>query len=373
MQADRLSGELPVLTGLRGIAAFWVFCFHYKALIGFDAVPNNTVTDLMLSVFSYGGQGVFIFFTLSGFLLALPFVKSHKTGLPVDRFKYLLRRVFRVFPTYYAQLAILCLLALSMPGLLPIPSSWQSWLAHATMSFYLPPFNVDAMLGVWWTLPIEFGFYLLLPLVAFGLSRNRAVWFLTICMLVMLVFRFFMLQRYANQGLPMHLYVYALPGSMDCFGLGVFAACVWVYKQDWVSKNRRWIGLLSLSALMASYGVLGFFVMQYWTGHWSMYVVTPLLASGIAGLCLLAMQRLVWLETILGNQVLRFLGDISYSLYLWHLVVILLMLRWADEMPLKNGGIPAFLLASFITIFISYASFRLFERPGIALGKRLTQ
>ena len=100
------------LTGLRGIAAFSVFLFHYSAL------HPGIRLDLSVPVIGYflqlplglGFAGVDLFFVLSGFLLSLPFAQASLSGtrLPSTA-PYLKRRLLRVFPAYYAQLIIILL------------------------------------------------------------------------------------------------------------------------------------------------------------------------------------------------------------------------------------------------------------------------
>jgi peptidoglycan/LPS O-acetylase OafA/YrhL len=364
--------EYAALTGLRGLAAFWVFCFHFCALLGLLTADGSAQANVLLTVLGWGGQGVFIFFTLSGFLLSLGFVHAAQQQRAVSIRAYLTRRLFRVFPTYYVQLLLLCIMALLMPGFLTMPSSWQSWLAHLTMSFHLPPAHVNAMLGVWWTLPIEFGFYLLLPLLAPWLKPARIALLLALCLLVMLCYRATVMTTFANQGLPLHLYVFALPGSMDSFGIGAIAAVLCTHYKDLIARNKAALGLTTLVLLVVSFLIFNHFVARYWSGHWVIYVVTPLLALSIAGLCLLGVHGSYWLNACFGNAAMRFLGNISYSVYLWHIVVIMLLMRWIPGAYLKAHPIAYFFLTSAAVIFVSYLSYRFAELPGIRLGRKLS-
>ena len=168
------------LTGIRGWAALWVFMYHAW---GFSGARLITVRagDLELDftpLVSLGGAGVSIFFVLSGFLLGLPFAEW-QTGLrdkPATG-RYFVRRVARVFPAYYAQLAVLLILAALVPGHADI-EDWPTLLRHLLMLFMPPPLGTIPINLVWWTLPIEFSFYLALPLLAFLLRPERWWWLL---------------------------------------------------------------------------------------------------------------------------------------------------------------------------------------------------
>src|SRR5512146_2204913 len=114
--------ELAALTGLRGFAALWVVLYH----VWVDAVPRAmTIGPLDLTpAFSCGWAGVDIFFTLSAFLLSLPFASWQLGAMPRPALAtFWLRRVLRIFPAYYAQLAVL--LALAAVGVGAWPSAAQ--------------------------------------------------------------------------------------------------------------------------------------------------------------------------------------------------------------------------------------------------------
>jgi peptidoglycan/LPS O-acetylase OafA/YrhL len=172
------SFEVSALTGLRGFAALWVFLYHFWAL----QVKTPVVIGLfsyqldISSCFTFGWLGVTIFFVLSGFLLAQPFIQqfSVPSTKKLNLGSYFVRRILRVFPGYYVQLLILSLLAYFFQfGTYPQDSA--SWLAHLSMTIFSPPFFIDGINGVWWTLPIEFSFYILLPILAILLKRRRGL------------------------------------------------------------------------------------------------------------------------------------------------------------------------------------------------------
>ena len=101
---------VAALTGLRGIAACWVFLFHFPALHTQDrlGLSASGPGEFLQTFMDMGFAGVNMFFVLSGFLLTLPFANAAIEGSPRPNLgRYFKRRLLRVFPAYWAQLAII--------------------------------------------------------------------------------------------------------------------------------------------------------------------------------------------------------------------------------------------------------------------------
>ena len=159
-QSDQFSAGL---TGIRGLAAMMVLVHHLFAL----AVPrllSFRVGDWQVTyhwLLTGGWMGANVFFVLSGFLLAIPFVRNIEgTGPRVRIGPYLVRRIRRVVPAYWVQIAILVVI-LSITATMP---SWKLIAAHLAFLQNFDAAYAFALNGVYWTLPTEFGYYLLLPL-----------------------------------------------------------------------------------------------------------------------------------------------------------------------------------------------------------------
>jgi peptidoglycan/LPS O-acetylase OafA/YrhL len=105
MTATPIRGEIKALTGLRWLAATLVFCFHFRP----DPLdPPRTWGGLLAGV---GWAGVTIFFALSGFLLTMLYFEQFRRGLAAAEVKsYLLKRVARIYPLYFALLGFTVLL-----------------------------------------------------------------------------------------------------------------------------------------------------------------------------------------------------------------------------------------------------------------------
>ena len=399
LQASPNPSEVAALTGLRGFAAMWVFIFHFWGSQVLKAV-NIEVLGWHFDItwcFTFGWLGVPIFFVLSGFLLSQPFIKQADTkknttnevigqSPTINLKSYFIRRVLRVFPAYYGQLAILVLLAYFFQyG--SYPENLASWIAHLTMTFFSPPYFISGINGVWWTLPIEFGFYLLLPLFAVLLKPGRGLALLILCLGTMVCYRYFMYAIYLGTDVALYTRVSLLPGVMDSFGLGMFAAylshhltakLLSLKNPESIRKKQRLFANAASAAMLLGFGscmlIMQNYWMFYWSGGWMSHCYTALFSAAIACGLLGASQGSGWLQWMFGNRAMRFLGNISFSVYLWHVPVIgaLKLFPKLQEIGAHRNSI-LLALCTISVIFISWLSWRFIEVPGIAWGKRLTR
>lgn len=362
---------VAALTGLRGVAAFGVFLYHYGALhpgIRLDQLLPVIGVVLQFPL-GFGFAGVDIFFVLSGFLLTLPFARSAlgagpKPSLP----RYFRRRFLRVFPAYYAQLFIILLIGAWFV-------CWQaqttpSFIAHLLMFFNIGWHPVNPLVGVWWTLPVEMGFYLLLPLLAPLMRPGRWIPALLAGMILSMLYRSWAAAHFGPLGGALSfLAASQLPGSLTEFLLGASAALVVQYvaindkskPAPWVLDLMVLLGLL-IPAVWLVQIVLGAGA-EYWLGHWSM-IIAPLalgLPLSIAVLGLYWGSRLG--TQLLANRLMYFLGLISYSLYLWHFVVLQQIQFLAGETYHDLPHWIKFPLAVTTVMLVASASYYLVERP----------
>lgn len=362
---------VAALTGLRGVAACLVLLYHYAALnpgVRLDqAVP--LVGAVLQFPFGLGFAGVDVFFVLSGFLLTLPFARSALGAAAApDLPRYFRRRVLRVFPAYYAQLFLI--LAVGAWFLSWKPQTAATLAAHLVMFFNIGAHPVQPMVGVWWTLPVEFGFYLLLPLLAPLLKPTRWIPALLLLILLSVLYRAWAAAHFGAAGQDrVFLAASQLPGSLAEFLLGASAALLAQYSalrpgfrpSAWLLDAAFAVGLL-LPALWLWHGVLAAGA-AYWEGHWTM-LVSPI-AIGLP--LSLAVLSVYWGSRLgrllLANRAVYFLGLVSYSLYLWHFVVMQqLQQAWGGAW----GDLPhaaRFPLAVLAALAAATASYYLAERP----------
>ena len=366
------------LTGLRGVAALFVFIFHYSYFnpgIRFDlSVPF--IGKALQSPLTFGFAGVDLFFVLSGFLLALPFARatlSSSAHQPLSQ--YYKRRLLRVFPAYYAQLAILLIVGAWFITWKPLDG--VSLLAHFFMFFNIGWNPVHPVVGLWWTLPVELSFYLLLPFIAPFMQPRRWVFVLLGGIVLSILYRQWCVDYFASAPVgSVFLAASHLPGVLPEFLLGASAALLvqWLEFHS-IKRPVAWLpDALFLTGVVLAWIWFWTIMFPYgsvfWSGHWSMMI-----APVAVGLPLSMIVVSLYLGSRIGkllfaNPVVYFLGLISYSLYLWHFVV----LQQADvvfgDAYTTLPGLPKFLFSLLLVVLVSAASYYLFERPFFRLGAR---
>lgn len=324
------------LDGLRGVAALMVVADHtWPRFIG------------------VGASGVLIFFTLSGFLLARPFVldpeKIRESGFLM---RYGKRRLRRILPMYYVYILLVYVMSLDLGAAV----------LHA--------FFVQGA-GHLWAVPQEMLFYLIFPVVALSglfLLRGKIGWIvLVIVGLAMVSNGFFGLDVFS---------LYGMNGQPIPFYLGVFlSGCAASYLYfGWYEKK---IGTRENGAgwRFGSWSLIGpgvflflcFFSSGYLFGRPEVWVQQFYGVFGLAATVLLfslLAEKRSFLARIFCHSGLRTLGVISYSFYLLHPLVLAFILDLNGYFLGLNlqGGI-LFLLTVCCTVPLAVLTYRLVELP----------
>lgn len=375
----------PGLTGFRALAAFWVVLFHLNSFVGPRAITLPVLAwDIPLHpLLTCGWVGVDLFFVLSGFLLSTHLLETLSCPTRGIYRRYLMARARRVFPAYWAQLAILLAVAVWMGHSLP---AWIQYLPlHVPMLHFVSEAASFSINNVYWTLPIEFSFYLCLPWVARILARAEkrggdARWKTLAAVLLgsyLLVwsYRYCAWRSFASS--PVNTIVWAtsqLPGTFDQFMAGVAAACTlrWL-RQDGVLLHPRASTLL-LSAGMAGVVAMIYFIdriyLVFWQGHWALFVWHSLTSAFVAVAVLGVALGGELSRRLFENPLVFWLGTVSYSVYLWHYPILRWLKPWLDAAGLQLAGylmvvVPLVLAASALSYYA-------IERPFLRRGRFLS-
>lgn len=364
---DNRQTELPALTGLRGFAALWVVLFHVWALTGAPPLAIPGLDFIQAGwFFNLGWAGVDLFFFLSAFLLVIPFANWRYGSAPrPDTFRYLMRRVLRIYPAYLFQLSIL-LVAAGLFGYGVMPGA-GSLLAHLMLWFNLGEPRFEPMVGVWFTLPIEFGFYLMLPLLAPFIDRQRWPWLLLLAIVVTVTTRYAMHLVYFGESVAMRVtLIERLPGRLDQFVIGMLAGVAFVVSNLRGWRPRRpalWLaaGMLGLLALGAAILRVGG---SYWSGHLLLFVWHGLFSLCLVPVLLVCAWGITPAARLFSSRLLRYLGDISFGVYLWHMPILLPILA---KLPASMEPLTRFWISLAIvlpaTLLVAQLSHRFVERP----------
>ncbi|MFZ5821749.1 MAG: acyltransferase family protein [Chloroflexota bacterium] len=354
---------IPGLDGLRALAFLAVLGGH----------TNN---------YSFGWVGVQLFFVLSGFLITGILVRM-KASLPrKDYFvKFYGRRFLRIFPLYYLYLGILIAVNLALPHIAFKPlhkefdgKFWeQIWFA---VSYLYDFFHASAayeptrFLTPLWSLSVEEQFYVLWPLLIFltPAKRQKGLFLAVIGLgpLFRLLLKLFYMQRpFAFMLDDPTLALYVLPFShIDAFAMGayisqceiprprlqtlllfIFVPLVGFYTQSAAWGEIRWDSLGYEFPLQVAYKeIWGYSLLNYF------FAVT-----------IYSVARTRLLTTLLDSFILRYLGKISYGLYIYHGAVIWFTLKLNLPFDLATWQMFAFTLAA--ATLVASLSFYLFEKP----------
>jgi peptidoglycan/LPS O-acetylase OafA/YrhL len=364
--------SLPALDGLRGLAVVLVLIFHawYKA----PANLSRTQADLEKYALWQAHTGVHLFFVLSGFLLFLPYARwaiGAKRGRPSTGDFYR-RRILRVGPAFWFSLAVLLAAA-------PMSASrvWEA-LLHAVYVFNFFPGIGYHFNDVYWTMAVEVQFYAVLPLIGlalyaaakrFGLAP--ATLGLVLSSVTVSAASVWLGSRYQPLGIGWAGLVgrYSLSFFMVAFAVGIGCSIAYTYLMNAIRSAETsppWIDLAGTALLVA--GVVLILVLVF--VHTSSG--TPL-GSKFYGLAFAPAYGALLLATLIGprpwrwffeHPAMRFLGLISYSLYLWHTIALRIMAGPLSGLPHSweqfVGGIGVEIV---LALPIAYFSYQLIERP----------
>jgi len=363
----------PELESLRGWAILLVFLFHADGAITGDGRIGTTVSPA-LAFITAGHTGVTLFFVLSAFLLARPFLEERCGGRRVERKNFFRRRVLRIMPLYAAAVAAAVALSYSNAGALVDGLCALFFLNSFTGSVSsLIPYS-----AVWWSLATEVQFYLVLPMLGLSL-RTRIGRIIGIAVLLAWAIAYAVVttdDSLLSAGARFRLNL-SLPGRAPAFLFGVAAAWVVLHhgerirvamqKQAWLRNGGADLLLLAslsvLGLLLQKVTARGFISAEITMSAW--HLAESLLWTTILMLVVLAPLRT---RAMISNRLMGILGLLSYSLYLIHEPILFLGLG-----PLVGRGIPldidlnlrivAFGAAFILCISMSALTYRVIERP----------
>lgn len=313
-------------------------------------------------LFPPGVLGVDMFMVLSGFLIASALFKDHDRSQQIRYQKFYSRRAARILPALTVFLAVVWMIAGISPHLIPASSAWMATSGVLTFSLNLEMVWQCAYcdpLSSLWSLSLEEQFYFILPVcLSFLLRlRNKAAWVALLSLPILVSW----LVRYPGclSETPRDLcwQMSAAHGTPSRFmgqGIGVILATLYRFGIVDFDKPK-----VRRAAIWAVYLGVVYFVCAAVSKQITSCFGFDVICVGTAGLIVLAISvRPNPIQSFLKLKFLRFSGEISYGLYLWHGVCL-----WIAGQILPGptyfrgtcGVIAAYLLA--------YLSFRFVETP----------
>jgi peptidoglycan/LPS O-acetylase OafA/YrhL len=346
--ANHLSG----LDGLRGLAALYVVLFHCW-LLAFPGFPENS-GPFWLGWLMYGRLAVVFFLVLSGFSLAISPARHGWHPGSVSRF--LRRRAWRILPPYWAALALSLVVSYFV-----VPASYHGPPNRRTAVVYglalQDIFKARTPNGAFWSIAVEAGLYLLFPVLLFIRRRLGAVMLLTGGTLLVVVR--VLLAEHAS---PMEGDRWLTPNLAPVFAAGLLGAGVLVAREKIRRLPWHWLAALAVLPVLSVMVVKG----STWTVNhyfWVDLAVAPAMTMLIAAV---ATGRPAFLLRLLTTRIMRGLGNFSYSLYLIHLPIVMVIIRKIAP-DYVSAGLPTFwftlLLGLPASILSAWLFAEIFEMP----------
>jgi len=336
---------MPVLDGLRALAAMAVVVYHFDE-----------------ERFPFGGTGVLTFFVLSGFLITwLMCDEAERTGTISLRLFYA-RRSLRIFPAFY----VYWLAALGLALMLHIQKGHPVPWAQAAASFfyvcnYYQGLNHYPSSGFshTWSLGVEEQFYLLWPAAFLAIARLAPLRRVFVTAGIVALFFAIRLTLHLIVGVPEEYVYTSFETRADQLAVGCLLAVV--------LRSGSAQGIVRVLATpAATVATLSLFLFSQYlastrgTDYRNVvgFSIEPALVATLI-LQLFAAHRSPWVRW-LDSRPIRFLGRLSYSIYLYQQLVLHIVPRfvpktlpWLVRLPISAGAV----------VLVAYASYRFIEQP----------
>jgi peptidoglycan/LPS O-acetylase OafA/YrhL len=366
--------SIEALTGLRAIAAFMVFTYHYPL------ASDSGVPQWLFSLTRAGNNGVPLFFTLSGFVICYNYFDRLTTRPFKNLWPFLVNRFARIYPVYLLVfLVALAITAATEPGRVLPAVIWQQTMLLQTWNPDVRVLSALIYNVPSWSVNVEVFLYVSFPLVAWLiLKKCRRVGQLVAVavvpvLLVLGLAAWFVLNGnntpddYTVDTAGLYLFFYFPVIHLAEFMSGCAAARIYVLLSGKpISSKELFWSRVALALAIAAVIFLMIFDQPY--------LIPFRYASGyipfftVIIFCLARYRTL--LSRFLSTKLLILLGEASYSFYLWHEVFLITNLDTIINLPQPLSflfGIGIFL----VVVLVSIITFKFLETPARKLIRRL--
>jgi peptidoglycan/LPS O-acetylase OafA/YrhL len=341
---------IPQFDGFRGVAVLLVLTGHAAFFV--KDLPHAGILE-------YVRFSVDSFFVLSGFLITGILLDSK--GSPHYFRNFYARRSLRVWPLYYLVLFLVFVVApLFKPAMRPtVVAIWPAFVFYVQNIVYhdIYPFG----LGATWSMAVEEQFYMTWPLLVF-LLRRRALAIVSVCIVV--VSTSVRIASYFHGAPPSfpHMFTFA---RLDGIAFGCLSA-LWLRSPTctlarWRARAYQFLGIGVAGTILAR-------ILMHRSSSIVSYTFMDMAFTGLLGLTLISDPRSSLLGRSLSAGWLRYVGKISYGLYLWHLPLFILWVRFVGSLGFLEPyelarNVLAFFGELVLAALAASISWRFFEEP----------
>ena len=343
------------LDGIRAIAVIMVLAYHLK-----------------LALFKSGFLGVTVFFVLSGYLITGILISEVEEEGTIDLKNFWLRRIRRLVPAVMSMAVVIIFVSAVVnrviftkgcKDFLASVLGFNNWWQIFNKVSYFEAAGVPSPFTHCWSLAIETQFYLIYPLILLGIYKlaksrgegraKRGLLFAGVTLLLALISVILMIVLFDPQQ-DASLVYYGTDTRAFSLLFGALLAILWEYRmvpRRLSASVNMVLGSVSFAVLLVmTIAINGSSNFWYRGGQFFGTILTVLMVYAVSG-------RKTWLSRFLSNPVLKWIGDRSYSIYLWHYPIILLI----------SKGIKASWWITLIEIVLSVVlaelSYRFIETP----------
>jgi peptidoglycan/LPS O-acetylase OafA/YrhL len=338
---------LPTLDGWRALAVLAVILYHDSLYV---VGPFSTRWFQ-----NYGLNGVDVFFGISGLLICSRLLEEEQMRGSIGLKEFYIRRTFRILPPAYLYLLVLVVLRLlAIIPLMPKELFAAVFFYRNYSRFSVTPGHIDWYTSHFWSLAVEEHFYLLLPSVFYFAPKRWRIPILTATTSVICAWRL-----YRQQTRPWEFLMQHTDTRLDALLIPAIFAIL-------LARPKVRERLKSLAPYWPLPAVV-LFCLLTWT---HLDRLTPPAQSILIPLVLLGtvLRPSGWFAAILELSPIRWVGKISYSLYLWqNLFFDGHFLPWFKPL----GFLQTFPMRWFALFACATTSYYLLERPMMKLGHRL--
>lgn len=349
-----MQSRIKCIDGWRAIAALGVLFTH---VLGTLNHPKLIIFSIdIFKVLNIWGSGVHLFFVISGFCFFLVMDKN-KDYTIMGTLKFWKKRWLRIAPAYYFACLVYGLLAYGHFSKDLILSLFANFIFIET---YIPGTEIAA---IFWSLSVEWLFYLILPFVFIVIRKYSFILVILIIMLLGLMLNCLHFLGFLYPG--NFSWYYTFFANFEHFGWGILLG--YIYKKEFLVESFLskltgfWLGLI-----IAYIGKI-FFYSNFLksTGHQSFLFESlgPLIMTFGFSMMMLSSLRHPSINKILANRVLVFIGRVSYSFYLWHVLIIQICYSYF-RLFIPDTPMGILILTTLCLIFLiptSFISYNIFE------------
>ena len=346
-------GYMPTLDGWRAIAILAVIADHVFAF------QFRTRYPTLFAITRIGPNGVSLFFAISGFLICSRLLEEQAVTGRISLAGFYIRRASRILPPAMLYLVVIGLL--SATGVI-ILGRWEWWSCLLFFRNYLPASLVSDGWGGYtihyWSLAVEEHFYLLWPALLVLSSPRRAKWIAAGLAVLVACWRSWDLR---HQFFEAHVHGLLFGSRTDIRLDGLLVGCLAAL----LLAETQWraIFLHTMKWWVWAGCVVAYFCVQIvFRRHYYTILESGLLAVIIATTVL---RPETWVGRILELRSIRWIGRLSYSLYLWQELFLVPGAKapWA--------GLQKFPVNFVLLVAVAALSYRFVERPLIRVGHQL--